>query len=362
MDPDDDNDGTDDVIEWQNSVNSQFTSLNSAVMQVQTNLRNNLDSVETNLQNTLDALETTLTDQNTNLMDELGNVNADLAADIQSLMDNITADLTEVNASLAAELMAARDDILIDADAMEVWLDLVLKALDEELASANTTLHENIDGLGDDLDDYYTTLSSDLMEVMRQLLAVEGNLSDENSALGDDIAALGLLTQNLSVENLDALSALLAALAEDVAAFDEETAASLSELSEDVVDHRSKTKGETDSIASTLEDLSKLDGIIADVAQLDSDLAQAKTDIDQSVQDTHDEEMSSISGNMLVGILILVIVLILILLVFQVRKNTVHYEPLSSHEVEPEHMNVIDDDFMMEHIDPGVDEKVQGPR
>ncbi|MCK4299976.1 MAG: FG-GAP repeat protein, partial [Planctomycetes bacterium] len=175
LDPDDDNDGTYDIVEWQNSVNAQFTSLNSAVMQVQSNLRNDLYDVEGNLQDTMDALEGTLTDQNSNLMDELGNVNADLAADIQSLLDNITEDLTEVNASLAAELMAARDDILTDADALEAWLDLVLEALDDELASANTTLHDSMDGLGDDLGDYYTTLSSDLMGVMGQLLAVEGN-------------------------------------------------------------------------------------------------------------------------------------------------------------------------------------------
>jgi tetrahydromethanopterin S-methyltransferase subunit B len=361
MDPDDDNDGTDDIVEWQNSVNSQFTSLNGALMQVQSNLRNDLDAVEGNLQDTLDALETTLTDQNGNLMDELGNINADLASDIQSLLDNITADLSEVNASLAAELMAARDDILSDANAMEAWLDIVLQALDDELGSANTTLHENIDGLGDDLDDYYTTLSSDLMQVLGQLLAVEGNLSDENTDLADDIALLGLLTQNLSADNLDALSALLAALAESVAAFDEETAASLSTLRDNVADHRSKTKGETGSLATTLENLSKLNDIINDVDELNSNLDPAKSDLDESVQTTHDDEMSSISGNMLVGILILVVVLILILLVIQVQRKTVHLEQPSTHKGETEHVSVIDDDFMMEHIDTGFEEKTQGP-
>ncbi len=61
--------------------------------------------------------------------------------------------------------------------------------------------------------------------------------------------------------------------------------------------------------------------------------------------------MTSISGNMLVGILILVVVLILILLVVQVRKNTVHWEQPSTHKEETKHVKVIDDEFMMEHAE-----------
>ncbi|MCK5253940.1 MAG: hypothetical protein KAQ96_13365, partial [Thermoplasmata archaeon] len=144
-------------------------------------------------------------------------------------------------------------------------------------------------------------------------------------------------------------------------AFDEETAASLSTLRDNVADHRSKTKGETGSLATTLENLSKLNDIINDVEELNGDLDQAKSDLDESVQSTHDDEMSSISGNMLVGILILVVVLILILLVIQVQRKTVHWEQPSTHKVEPEHINVIDDDFEMEHIDTGFEEKTQGP-
>jgi hypothetical protein len=44
-----------------------------------------------------------------------------------------------------------------------------------------------------------------------------------------------------------------------------------------------------------------------------------------------------------------------------VRKSTVHYEHLSTHKEETGHVTAIDDDFMMEHIETGFEEKTQGP-
>ncbi|NIP37335.1 MAG: hypothetical protein GWN18_20435, partial [Thermoplasmata archaeon] len=99
--------------------------------------------------------------------------------DIRTGIDDIIADLMEVNASLAAQLMESKTDILDDADALEAWLDTVLDALDAELAAANTTLHGSIGDLSDGLDDYYTSLTTDIEDVMHQMLASEVNLTDE---------------------------------------------------------------------------------------------------------------------------------------------------------------------------------------
>jgi predicted nucleic acid-binding Zn-ribbon protein len=320
LDPDDDNDGTADVVEWENSVNARFGNLDNAVSLALTTIRGDLADVKTDLEATMDGMET-------NIITEIGDLNTALSADIQSGVDNITMDLAGMNASLAADLMAVKDDILADNDALETWLDLVLTALETEMDEANRSMHEAMTDLSDNIDDYYTTLDADMMEVMRQLAASEANLSDENLGLADDIAVLSQLMQDLNAETLDDLSAKLRDIAGNLSTFDEATAGSLSSLADDIDEFSQQTRSDTDEIDTTLEDLAKLDQLITDLEALNSDLEATEQSISDDVKTTHDEEMGRSLGNMMLSGVVLVLIIIVILLLIMVRKDRNEYVP-----------------------------------
>ena len=318
LDPDDDNDGTADVVEWENSVKARFGNLDNAVSLTLTTIRGDLADVKTDLEATMDGMET-------NIITEIGDLNTDLSADIQSGVDSITMDLAGMNASLAADLMAVKDDILADNEALETWLDLVLTALEMEMDEANRSMHEAMTDLSNDLDDYYTTLDADMMEVMRQLAASEANLSDENLGLAGDIATLSQMMQDLSAETLDDLSAKLRDIAGNLSDLDEATAGSLTDLADDIDDFSQQTRSDTDEIDSTLEDLAKLDQLITDLETLNSDLEATEQSISDDVLTTHDEQMGRSFVNMLLAGFVLVLIIIVILLLMMVRKDRSEY-------------------------------------
>jgi chromosome segregation ATPase len=198
-----------------------------------------------------------------------------------------------------------------------------------ELDNANATIHSSIGDLSDDLDDYYTTLDSDLMEAMRLILASEANLTEDNAGLAEDIVTLSQLMQDLSADTLDDLSAKLRDIAGNLSAFDEETAASLTDMADDIDSFSQETKADTDEIDTTLNDLSKLDNIISDVQKVESDLDKAKTEIEADVATTHDEQMGRSTVNMALIAVVFVLLIIVLLLMFQNRKMAIEApEPL----------------------------------
>jgi len=159
--------------------------------------------------------------------------------------------------------------------------------------------------------------------------------------------------QDLSAETLDDLSAKLRDIADNLSAFDEETAASLIDLADDIDEFSTETKSDTDQIDTTLEDLVKLDALISDVEQVESDLAQAQSEISDDVQTSHDEQMGRSLGNMLLSGLVLVMAIIIVLLLLMVRKDRNEYVPPPPPGVEPlpsvmDDLMVAEDEVMVE--------------
>ena len=86
-------------------------------------------------------------------------------------------------------------------------------------------------------------------------------------------------------------------------------------------------------IDTTLEDLEKLNSIIDDLAQLDQDLDTAKDELDASVQDTSDEQLSKSNANM--GLIVIVLILIVVILILLLKMRRLEHDGIEAvNEVE----------------------------
>jgi hypothetical protein len=178
----------------------------------------------------------------------------------------------------------------------------------------------------DDMDerneDFYLSLSAGLADAVSKLAQMEGNLSSGNDDIRADISLLSKMTSDLSEHTLSELSGLLANLSADVSEFDEETATSLMELANSISAFEAETDADLTDINQTLEDLEKLNAIMNELDDLDQGLETAKDEVEASVEDASDEQMSKSNLNMglIIGILVLAII-ILILLFLMIRAD-----------------------------------------
>ena len=70
---------------------------------------------------------------------------------------------------------------------------------------------------------------------------------------------------------------------------------------------------------TTLEDLAKLETIIGDVQQLDTDLAQAQADLEDEVVTAKEETVGRSTINMVLLFVVLVLALVIVLMVLKMR-------------------------------------------
>jgi hypothetical protein len=210
---------------------------------------------------------------------------------------------------------------------MEAWLDLVLSALNSELEAANASLQQRLTNLDESSATFYGSLSGDLAEVMVEMMLMETNLTEEGNATQADIEALSQLVDTLNNQSLSELRERLTELGVNLSDVDEGLSDKLLGIASDISDFENMTSEETDEIDQTLLDLEKLQEILADMEALDQDLAQAQTQIEGTVQDTGDEQISKSNTNMALIALVFVLVLIVLLLTFMMFKRPVAAPP-----------------------------------
>ncbi|NIP36828.1 MAG: hypothetical protein GWN18_17820 [Thermoplasmata archaeon] len=114
-------------------------------------------------------------------------------------------------------------------------------------------------------------------------------------------------------------------LAGDVADYDEATASTIGEILQRILAFQAETASDMEDIDMTLEELAKLDTILADLDELASSLGETEQDLDSSVKEVSDEQLSASSTNMILLIVVIVLTLIVIVLVFRMQKRKSYY-------------------------------------
>jgi len=286
------------------------------VRDTRTALTGLLNSLSTDLASTRSSIESRMGTLEGNVLRDLRGVNASLSRDISGAVTSISSGLTALNGSLSATLSEGFADVLADSNAMEAWLLTALASLGDELAAANASLAASIAGLAADMDAMRAQLTADLVDVMVALALMESNLTVAEGQTRDDIAAVSALVQALHDATLAELGTALDGIASDLADHDAALAARMSSMAATVRQFESNATARIDSIDRTLEDLAKLDAIITNVTRLDTDLAQAQSEIQGDVQSAKDEQMGLGRVNLvLVVVVILLAALVLVLLV-----------------------------------------------
>jgi hypothetical protein len=301
LDPDDDNDGVTDEKELLSAISQNFTTLSDALSLVEDTIQGDLDRVNGSIAQTVGGVEG-------DLLAELRGVNDTLAAEIQAVMVDIGSDLSDLGVSVSADV----------AD-LEDWLDEVLAALDSKMNETSTILSSHVGDVDERIAGYYQDLDQSLGEVRLALARLDSNLTSGNEDIQADIATLSEMTANLQEHNLAEVSALLAAIAGDIEELDGAMAAWLGGISENISAFEAGTDADLEDINQTLVDLRKLDFILDELEALDGSLDEAQVQLDRSVRETSDEELSQ--GNLVVGLTVLVLVLVVIICMLLLWKS-----------------------------------------
>ena len=170
-------------------------------------------------------------------------------------------------------------------------------------------------------------------------------LVDEDEAIGADIAALSEMTANLTDHTLYELGEVLDRLAVNISAYDVGTASDLLNISANITAFEELVQREVGDINTTLEDLEKLENIMADVDALDQSLTNAQGDIKADVQDTKDDQASRNSTNMMLIIVVMVLLFLVLYMVFRTQQMV---KEVNAPKAEPEEPDDIVDIEMTE--------------
>ncbi len=299
LDEDDDDDGIPDDVELLAQVKERLDNITRSLDLITSILSNDLGELNRSLHSTLSDLENSF-------LAELRQVNSSLANDIQTSFDGINLGIMGLNLSITG-----------DINALEKWLDEVLRALDSSLQGANASLHSNLDDMENRNIQFLNGLRDDIISIHIQLVEMEGNLSNGSLMIRDDLVTLSELTTNLNEHTLSELSSLLDSLASDIEGLDAGLSEKLRGIASNITSFRADMGAELGDINQTLQDLEKLDTLINDLSDLDSDLGLAKKELDSSIDETGDKTQRS--SMVIMGLVIVVLVLLTIILLLVVR-------------------------------------------
>ncbi len=342
-DDDDDNDGIRDIedaeplnplnnletkIDWiNNTVNDiqnrvadiqsdlgsmNLSDLQSAVDYLNQTLLPQMDALAQDLSGMNDSLLNRISDYETNILNDLTDVNASLANEIQNLLTSITSEITDINSSLSDQLTNLLNDMSTDNDALRNWLELVLGAIDTNLTTTKNTLQNQLSDLEDYVNGFNDTLQGDLGDISSAIQLHDESTGEDHS---DIISQLDdLLAGGIGAEGIADLKTMLVNLAANLSDHSQSIADDILEVVNIIETFEEETDQRLEGINSTLDDLAKLQTILDDLNDLDSDLQSAQTSIDEIPKEKEEGEEFGITHSLLIVVIVLLIINLLVTL------------------------------------------------
>lgn len=307
LDPDDNGDGVPDEEEWSAEVAQVFTDLGDLLDALHASSHADLARTEASLASTLDSIDS-------DLIERIHDMNSTVSDAIDIIIISITSDMQAMGVSVSA-----------DTGDLAAWADQVVDGLTLLLDSTNASLHSRMDGMEARNAAFYASLEEDLTDALEALRSFEANLSADDVDIRGKVAAVSTASSDLNGQTLEGLSALVAALADDVSGFDTDLAAGLADIAQAIEDHRAATMADLAAINGTLAALSDLDEILSDLASLDQSLSEAQMELDAEVTKSGDDQVAASNLNMRLLVVVIVLGIIVVLLLVQRREKRRYY-------------------------------------
>lgn len=257
-----------------------------------------------NIYSRLDSLEPQIQDISTGL--------ADLEGGLGSSITDIHNRLSALEENLSNDMKDIHDYIGLRTDQIELYLDIV-----------NISLHSHMDLIETQMTEFRSSILEELDSMVLSLYTMNETGSKERSEISGAISDSQQLMRDLNEITLEEMDSALLELIEKLKDInDTESERHLSNLNtlKTELDGLNETiSGEMGQIEMTLEALSKLDGIISDLEEVDRSVESSNEDLSGN-----DRTMK----NLLIIIIILVIFVIGILAynLFMERKKPVYPE------------------------------------
>jgi hypothetical protein len=307
MDADADGNGVDDLLDWQDEVGSELVNVTALLLALRMSAHEDVVGIE-------GSLDDTATSAGDRFLDGLGSVN-----------DSLTSDIRAMAAPISDQLEALGVHVDGDTGDLESWLVAAVDALEARLDEVNASLAGSMDALAARNDGLATGLSEEMSEMLAALAAFEANATGLEEGLRQRIADLSTATEDLNGQSLEGLRALLEDLAEDIEGTDADLGARLSTLAANISAFEEGTAEDMASIDEALEELSKLDAVSQDLAALDQALDDAQAQVDTTVEDSSEEQLSAASINFTLLIMAIVLAGVNILLAFRKGRERRRY-------------------------------------
>ncbi|TET92030.1 MAG: hypothetical protein E3J35_00050 [Methanomassiliicoccales archaeon] len=364
-DPDDDNDGIPDIsdlypLDPLNNIGAIIDYINNTVNDIRNrvvDIQLNLDSMNTtltDLQNDIDYLNQTIpikidalsaqlsgvndsltsrvSSAETNILNAIAGLNASLSSDIQNLLVDITNEVGGMNASLSDQLTNLLNSMTTDNDALRTWLEIVLGYIDDNLTATNDTLQTQLSNLDASMTNFYNSLQSDLASVLLALQSHDDSTGENHSDIKDMLN--DLLAGGIGIAEIEELKTMLINIATNLSATNQSIANDVLNVANNIDSFQVDTSQRLEDINATLEDLSKLDDILGDLAALDQSLQQAEEQLG-AIEETSDEGVSRTDMNTILLVVVLILVIISIVMNLVLRRKLAG-EPVRPAEEEEE--------------------------
>jgi hypothetical protein len=247
-----------------------------------------------------------------NILSALASLNFSLSTEIQNILMSITNEVSGMNASLSDQLNNLLNTMTTDNNALRTWLETVLGFIDANLTATSNILQAQLVALDASVTNFFGDLQMDIAEVLAALQshdqATGQNHSDIIDALND------LLMGGVSATDIENLKTMLTNLATNVSGWDQSLFNNLMQIVGEIDSFRTNMTMRLDGMNRTLDDISKLDTIIADLNALDQSLAQAENDLTSTIEDTAGQDSDKIDMNtMLLAVLLILMIISLLM-------------------------------------------------
>ncbi|UCD92596.1 MAG: hypothetical protein JSV43_01330 [Methanobacteriota archaeon] len=292
-------------------IQNDLDSMNSTLI----DLRNNIDYLNMTVPAKIDALSLELsavntsltsivTNAETNILAYIANINASLSSDIQNLLTSITNDVADMNSSLSSQLTNLLNSMTTSNDALRTWLEAVIGQIDANLTTASNTLQTQLTNLDASMTSFYNSLQGDIAGVLVALQSHDTTTGQNHSDIKDALDTL--LAGGIGGAEILEVKNMLINLSNDLSDHNQSIADDVMGIVGSIDTFQADTGQRLQDINQTLDELAKLDEILAD---LDA-LSQALT---SGLEQPNEEEMSKIDMNTILLIVILILVIVSII-------------------------------------------------
>lgn len=297
-----------------------LSDLLNAISHLNQTLPEKIDEVTSQLSSLNESLLCRISSAETDIMSGLDHVNTSLSSKIQSMIVNITDEIGELNGSISDELANIFGDLKADNDALSTWLEIVLEALDANMTQTKNTILSQLTDLECHILNYNDSIRISLEDILSELEFHDERTGQNHTEIKNIIN--DMVVGGIGSTDLEEMKTILFDLAEDIHGNNQSIANDISSVALNIESFEDETSRKLEDINTTLQDLAKLDTIIADLNAMDQSLESVENEAKNS------KEMQGFNYIVIIIFLTLMLIILLMGAYVLIRENRMLKEAL----------------------------------